>query len=268
MTKKLLVLDLDGTLLTDDKTVTVKTSDAIKNAVKDGHKVMIASGRPLASARRCAKKYLPDVPGSLLIAMNGGILYDLDHEKVLSRKTMDLGLVQTLFDLADEYGQYIHTYSDDKVLTRREAPQIHQYIQLTGLPYECREDCPRGIERPPKVLLSNLEDHDALARFKQVADRAVNGRCLSFFSTPEYLEYTPLDSTKGHAMLDAAKLLEIAREDTIAVGNEENDLSMIEMAGVGVAMSNSNPGVLKKADYITKADNNHDGIAEVITKFM
>ncbi|SDB10079.1 Cof-type HAD-IIB family hydrolase [Eubacterium oxidoreducens] len=268
MAQKLLVLDLDGTLLTDDKTVTRANLLAIEEAVRAGHKVMIASGRPLSSARRCAKQYLPQVPDSLLIAMNGGILYDLDRDKVLVRKTMDVSLVQKLFDLADEYGEYIQTYSDEKVLTRRVREQLYQYVHLTGIPYECREEFPEGIENPTKVLLSNLENHDALVRFKEEGDRLMEGKCLSFFSTPEYLEYVPLDSSKGHAMLAACELLGIKKEDTIAIGNEENDVSMIEMAGLGVAMCNSNQDILKKADCITKSDNNHDGIAQIIHEFV
>ena len=95
----------------------------------------------------------------------------------------------------------------------------------------------------------------------------MTGRCVSFFSCPQYLEYCPLGATKADGIAFFEERLGIAHENTIAVGDEDNDAAMIRYAGTGVVMKNGNEAVKPLADYITTRDNNHGGLAEVIRRY-
>ena len=110
------------------------------------------------------------------------------------------------------------------------------------------------------ALLPDSFRKDILAKY--------GDRLNSFFSCKEYIEIIPKTCGKGLALLRLAEILEIPVEDTIGVGDEANDLTMVEAAGLGVCMANGIPEVKAAADYITERDNNHDGVAEVIEKFV
>ena len=92
--------------------------------------------------------------------------------------------------------------------------------------------------------------------------------CNSFFSCKEYLEYCPLNTSKGTGVEYLTRVLNMPPDCTVAVGDEQNDISMIQTAHVGVAMKNGIDELKKVADYVTENDNNHDAIAEVIEKFI
>jgi hypothetical protein len=268
-TKKIIFLDLDGTLLNDKKEITPGNRQAIEQALNHGHIVTIATGRPLRSGEAVARELGLTMPGCYLICFNGAVIYDMNRQEIVAEETLDLDLVQLLFDEAEKDGIYIQTYDHEKVLTRRGAPQLQQYSAFTGQAYEINAEFPKGIQPPNKVLLSDLSLSGILNEFqKKMRYVEQEKRCYSAFSCSEYLEYCPLNASKGKAVEKLSAQLGVALEHTIAAGDEQNDLSMIRTAGIGVAMQNAKPEVKEIADYVTEHDNNHDGIAEIIYKFI
>ena len=111
-------------------------------------------------------------------------------------------------------------------------------------------------------------DDEKLKRFQKANAVWAKGKCNSFFSCKEYLEYCPVDTDKGTGAQYLVKLLNIPHTSTVAIGDEQNDIPMIQSAHIGIAMKNGIDDIKKTADYVTENDNNHDAIAEVIEKFI
>lgn len=117
------------------------------------------------------------------------------------------------------------------------------------------------------MLLIDLDHKERLEAFQQAHAEWEKGKCSSFFSCKEYLEYCPLGANKGYGVEFLCDFLGVPIENAVAVGDEENDISMIRNAGVGVAMKNALQIVKDAADYVTEHNNNEDGVTEVIEKF-
>ena len=135
--------------------------------------------------------------------------------------------------------------------------------------YKLVRDIKSGLtSEPNKVLLIALEEKERLVEFQKENREWEKGKVSSFFSCDEYLEYCPLDITKGTGVDYLCNFLDISIENTIAIGDERNDLPMIEKAHIGIAMKNANQELKEKADYITEFTNNENAIAEIIYKFL
>ena len=121
------------------------------------------------------------------------------------------------------------------------------------------------IETPPcKVICIELHDHEKQERFRHAAEEKFADKLDIMYSNPYYLELIPKESGKGEALKRLCEFLEIPVENSIAAGDGDNDISMIEAAGVGVAMLNAPETVRTVADVVTRFDNDHDGLAEII----
>lgn len=271
MTKKLLFLDLDGTLLNDNKQITPGNRRALEAALKRGHGVVIATGRPLFSAIQTAASLGLDQPGCYVISFNGAVLYSFGDDRQLFRCSIAKEIVRRVFDKAKEWDLHIQTYDTREVLAEpwRNEEIVKNYCGIMGIPYRIAEDVCRTLaEDPPKMLAIEEKDFSKLDRLQQFLETELAGVVECFHSNPCYLEIVKAGMNKGEAVRMLCRILDIPIADAIAVGDAANDLSMIAAAGVGVAMANGTEEVKAAADYITKLDNNHDGVAEVVERFM
>ena len=123
-------------------------------------------------------------------------------------------------------------------------------------------------EEPVKMLIIDLNDPAPLEDFRTWIASWAEGKIDTFFSSNEYCEIVNKGLNKGNALRQLAELIGVDIEDTIAAGDAANDISMIEAAGIGCAMSNATDDVKKVADYVTENDNNNSGVAEIIRKFI
>lgn len=268
---KAIFLDLDGTLLNDDKQVTPGNQEAIDKALAAGHKVIISTGRPTSSALRLADKLGLNAPGCFIIAYNGGVIYDAGAKKVVFKVAIPLDVVYGVFEKTNARGIHAQTYGEVNIIV--EPPYVNafldRYCQKTGMSYEVIDDIHNLKEEPVKILLVNYDEHEPLEKFRNEVLLTEYADDLStFFSCPEYLEIVKKGLNKGDALLRLAEILDIPVENTYACGDAANDLDMIKAAGTGICMINGMDIVKEAADYITVRDNNHDGIAEVIEKFL
>lgn len=268
MNKKMFFIDLDGTTLRDDKSVPEENLKAIHEAVDQGHYVAIATGRGIGSARSIAGKLKMMRKGCFLICYNGGMIYDLEDDTLLRDLRLPDEYAAYLFSEAEKYHLHIQAYREQYVIARKECQELLFYAGNTNMEYRIEENlCEKNVYDTPKVLLVSLAGKSCLEKFQRDHREWEEGRCISFFSSPEYLEYCPLHGTKADGIAFFEDYLGIGHENTVAIGDEENDLSMIRRAGVGVVMCNARDDVKVQADYITKKDNNHGGVAEVIKKY-
>lgn len=269
MNNKILFVDLDATLLCDDKTISARNREAIQRMLDQGHYLALATGRPVANARIVARELGLTMPGCYMVAFNGAVLYDCSADRVLLKRTIPIEVVQELFERAKKAGLYIQTYNNTDVLTSKHSKELDYYISKSHISYKLSPNVLDALEEEPqKVLLIALERQERLAKFQKDNLKWEKGKCNSFFSCKEYLEYCPLNTSKGTGVEYLTRVLNMPPDCTVAVGDEQNDISMIQTAHVGVAMKNGIDELKKVADYVTENDNNHDAIAEVIEKFI
>lgn len=264
----ILFMDLDGTLLSDDKDLTPGNLSAIQEALRAGHQAVIASGRPLASAKILAKELGLDKEGCYVIAYNGGEIYDTYRQQSIFRKSIPLPYVKWVFEEAQKRGLHCQTYSQTSVLAEQDNERLRYYMERTNIPLVLTDDVTRILTEEPVKMIVIDEDHRKLEQYLQETSAWAAGKLDRIFSNPMYLEHVACGISKGRAVTMLCEKLKIPLSQAIAAGDEENDLSMIEAAGTGVVMRNAAKEIQAHADYVTERDNNHDGIAEIIHKFM
>lgn len=266
--KKILFTDLDGTLLKNDQSISEKNREAIRQVLMAGNYVVITTGRNLESARKIAETLELNVPGCYMSAYNGALIYDFGAACALKEYTVPVECVEYLFAEAEKYGLYIQTYWGKYMVTSCGGREFTYYTKLTGTPAMQVEDVGKFLDREPhKVVLIALEDQKRLEVFQQEHRQWEQGRVSSFFSCPEYLEYCPPGINKGSGVRYLCSHLAIPLENAYAVGDERNDISMLQAAGTGITVKNAHADTKKAADYVTEHDNEHDAIAEIVERF-
>lgn len=260
--------DLDDTLLTTDKKVTPKTLAALKNFVDRGNIFIICSGRGLDSAIKIRRNLGLVFPHSFIAAYNGCQIYDCDTEETVFKVGLPISIVREIFKLADEYGIYLHTYSDEHILCGKDDEEIQDYRKKVSTPVIISPDPLSYLNSDPcKIICIELHDHEKQERFRKAVQEKYGDIIDTMYSSPVYLELIPKGYGKGTAVKILAKMLDVPIERTIAAGDAENDNSMLVEAGLGIAMRNGSEGTKAAADVITTLDNDHDGLVEFLDRY-
>ena len=266
---KILFTDLDGTLLNDQKQISARNLAAIHMALENGHKIVISTGRALASAKKQAETLGLIMPGCYIIAFNGACIYDIHEKKVIFSETIPLDYVYHLFEEAHKLNIHIQTYDDTQVLTESENDDLFRYCHNTGMEYKVISSVRSElIFSPYKVLVIDYQHHEPLVQFQEQIRTWAEGKIDFYFSCNELLEIVAPDISKGNAIIRLCEQLQIPLEATISAGDADNDISMLQTTHTSVVMKNADPHMHAYATYITEQDNNHDGVAEAIYKFM
>ncbi len=270
--RKILFSDLDATLLNDRKEIEEHTRASIDEMLAQGHVFASCTGRPLASALGVAGKYGLLAKGCYVVSYNGGAIYDPSQDQIISYASIPLQAVWRMFQEAEKAGLYIHTYDrkdQDAVLTRQYTPELESYIGHTKLQPKTGENVLAELtEGPAKMIVISLDSHERLQQFQKENEGWAGEYLNSFFSCEQYLEYCPAGISKGAAVQTLCRYLDIPAEASVAAGDERNDISMLEAAGVGAAPRNAYPAVRELADYLCEKDNNEGAVGEIIQKFI
>ena len=272
METKMIFLDLDGTLLNDKKELPEVNKKAIDEALEAGHKVLICTGRPLCSAIKLLPLFGLDKPGCYAITYNGGLIYDAGKRESIYKKTIPLDQVKYVFEKAYEFGEiHIQTYTNDYLICEYDTKEGQDYERITKTDRKVVKDIFEELngQEPCKMLAIAFDcNRSHIEAFRESMLEYCDGKIDVCFSCYEYLEFMPAGINKGNSIKWMCNYLNIPLENTIAVGDAENDITMIEAAGVGAVMKNAGDEIKKYGNYITECDNNEGGVAEVIRKFM
>jgi Cof subfamily protein (haloacid dehalogenase superfamily) len=266
MNYKMIVLDLDDTLLRDDQTISARTKKALMKAQENGVKVVLASGRPTYGMRRVAEELKLSEFGSYILSFNGSVIINCSTDDEIYSRSLSAETAHRLYDLSKREGIGILTYSDDAILVEEPNEFADIESRLTGLPVQVVPDFKEAIEGPVVKALM-LKESERLVEVEKKLQEELDGELCVMRSKPFFLEFTQLGVTKGASLDYLIKPLGINREEVIAIGDSYNDLSMIEFAGLGVAMGNAPEDIKKKADHVTSS-NMEDGVAEVVETFI
>ncbi len=270
MEKKILFIDLDGTLLTDNKEITPENLNAIQKATSLGHAVVVTTGRPLYSTVRQVEKLGLTEPGCYAITSNGALIYDSYHKKTIFQTGVPRACLREAFDEAFRFGIHPQTYSDTGVLCEKDCPELQYYVKSNVITYKIVEDVTKALDfNPIKILFVDLHDRSRLEHFREhMKDFSRRYRLDMFFSCDQYLEFLPEGINKGSGIRFLCNYLNIPLDNTLAAGDAENDITMLQTVKLPCVMKNARPEMYPYGAYITEHDNNHSGIAEIIEKFM
>ena len=264
---KILFTDLDGTLLNDDSKVSEYSYEVLKRMTKAGHKLVIASGRPLESIKEVIRLAHLDMPGVYITANNGSLIYDCDNDKVIYEDPVPLDIVPAIWKLAEDEDIHIQTYTETEVVTVKDDAEIRKYVSKIHIPIIYTSDPLAVIKKAPsKMLAISLDDPAKLEKFRQSVLKRYADIVDALYSNSQYLEIYSNTAGKGEALKWLCDRLGVLLADSYAAGDAMNDISMIEAAGHGIVMCNASEDVKKYADIVTKHSNDEDGLAEVIVE--
>lgn len=278
MDLKAIVLDIDGTLLNDQKEISPRTRDSLLRAQEAGIKVVLASGRPISAMQRFSEELKMQQHNGLLLSYNGACVTDCATNETLFSQSM-----------SDEVGKEILTHLANFEVKPMVAHQDYMYVNNV---YDCM------ITAPPHGLKNIIEyesrggnfklcEVDNLAEFVDFPLHKIlvagepeyleqnwkeimlpfEGRVSGYFSAPFYFEFTDKGIDKAYALDKSLQPLGISSENVTSFGDGENDTSIIAYAGVGVAMGNAIDALKANANEITLS-NNEDGIAHMLEKYL
>lgn len=267
MEKKVLVLDIDGTLTNSKKEITDNTRQAIWDAVMRGHKVMLASGRPTPGMYRYERELELARYGGYLLSFNGARIVECRTGEVIYQRTLPLGLLPGLYRYARQHHMGLVTYLGDVVISAFEPDEYIQWeAKINGLPIRVVEHFVQFVDFDIQKCLMTAPGEQAAVYERELQEQY--GQMASIYrSEPYFVEVVPRGVTKASSIEKMLPILGVDREHVICCGDGYNDISMIRYAGLGVAMANAQAAVKEAADYVT-ASNDEDGIVQVIRKFM
>jgi len=260
---RLVVVDLDGTARSRRLGITPGVRQAIQAARARGVRVCVATGRMWRSAEPWIRSLGVEPPA---ILYNGGQVLDFETGRTLYERRLPSAAARAALDLVRrDPDVQPHLYIDDRVLVERLHPLTEAYTADDGLTAEVVPSFdPFLTTDPHKILIIGPEMHVSNLQ-RSVRETALPVHAVQ--SEPVYLEILPPDVSKGEALRAMCGSLGLRLEETIAIGDNWNDLEMIEAAGLGVAMGHAPDGVRAKAGYVCGTAD-EEGVREVIERFV
>lgn len=265
--KKIIVLDIDGTLVNSKKEITPETLKHLIMAQEQGHIVALASGRPYPGMKRIAKELRLDEFGGYALAFNGGMVVECATGKAVFTKAIDSSYAKIIYEYACQHDLGLVTYQGDKVITGTNIDDYMEFEARLNFMELCRVDDFVGYVdfEMPKCLLTAEPEKAALCE-KEMAE-LLAPEINVFRSEPFFIEVTRKGVDKAESIDKLLGILGMKQEDSICCGDGFNDLTMVSYGGIGVAMGNAQQVVKDAADYITGSCD-EDGLVEVLKKFV
>ncbi|MBP8673252.1 MAG: HAD family phosphatase [Synergistales bacterium] len=262
MSLKLIAIDLDGTLLNSENAISPRTETAIRRAAESGIVVTIATGRMYRSALAIAQKLGLDVP---LITYNGALVRSVSGKTYYHRPIPE-SLAHRVMELFKGMGWYIQTYLDDTLYVRSLDEKAKAYATIAGVEAIPLGDALYTLEGEPTKMLGiadSPEEAGAMCESLKADFGTKLFIAISQAPNATYVEICHPEVSKGKALAMLAQNLSIKKEEIMAIGDSGNDVSLLDAAGIPVAMANARSEVKERAQIITKS-NDEDGVALII----
>jgi len=260
---QLIALDLDGTLLNDEKNIPRQTIEMIKEVMGRGVIVTLVSARPVCSMMPYAEQLGLKAP---LISLSGAYITDMKQERILFRKPVDLLKFREMISIFEERNFYIKVYYEKQLVVQETTQETIEYSRMFGVPYKAVGS--KGlrilIEPPLRVFLFNepLQIQEASQILKEWSDYFHVIR-----DTDQGLEIVERTVSKGAALTTLCLELNVPMNHVMAIGNEGSDIAMIQAAGLGIAMGNACEELKECAVHVTKT-NTECGVGYAIQKYI
>lgn len=264
---KLIAIDMDGTLLREDKTVSERTKNAIKEAKEKGVQVVIATGRPIDGVTRYLEELDMYDENDCVLTYNGGLVLKTKSREVISKIALTGADLHYLHNLSKELDVNIHAFSEiHGLITPKNSKYTEVEANINGIEININDYS--DIEDDHSIIkVMMIDEPEILQKAVDRLPQEVYDKYTVVRSTPYFLEFLNKSVNKGTGVELLAKHLGIKQEEVMTFGDAGNDIDMIVYAGMGVAMENGFEEVKKAANYITDSNEN-DGVAKAIEKFV
>jgi Cof subfamily protein (haloacid dehalogenase superfamily) len=267
-TIRLIATDIDGTLLNSRSELSERAEKALKAAIEQGVQIVLATGKTFHSGQYVINKAKLNAPG---IYVQGTVTYNSDGT-IRTQQTLDTTVARQAITFAEDRGYVVSLYSGSRILVRR----MHERIQYLAEHYH--EPVPEAVGPLQNILgtipvnkvlfVSPGDDGRRMRALRWQLNAQLDGAArLLQAGVPDMLEMLPPGASKGAALRALLKELRIEPSQVMTLGDAENDLEMIQMAGIGVAVGNAEQALKDAAKY-TVASNNDDGFAEAVERFV
>ncbi|MBM6830085.1 HAD family phosphatase [Anaerotignum lactatifermentans] len=266
MAYKMIFSDMDGTLLKTETEISQKNVDKVIQAVNHGTEFVICTGRGVYGVERFLEQLKLMGRSGYVICQNGAAVYDLRDMRLTIQHHFSADVLRPVVETARKMGIAVYLYDDRTFMAEKMTEEVKAYCRVMHADMRILPD---GLEYEgnyTKCLLSG--PGEKLERLKLEVTPAVGDQLNMFFSGPHYLEFVKKGVSKGKAMEETAAKAHVDLKEVIAIGDSDNDLSMIQKAGLGIAVANAQDHVKAAADFITQGTCQQDAVAEVIDRFI
>lgn len=266
---KMIVMDLDGTLITNQQTILPYTQEVLMKYQAQGISLVLSSGRDIESIQRIGKMLnMADYPQNYYICLNGLEIYDMQGSLLHQEEKLQQKDAYSLAKLAKEYHLDVIFFFKDCLYTLEYGKTgiINNHF-MTSIKYSVQDvhDIPDDYFTCLKKV-AFIQNSSTMKTIIQDLQESVKERYHLCLVEDEWVEINPLGLSKGHALKTLSQLSHISLNEIIAFGNGENDSDMLITAGCGVAMENSFDSVKAIADDVC-GHCEQDGIAHYLNQF-
>ena len=261
---KLVALDMDGTLLNENQKINDRVKKAISEARKRGTKIILSSGRGF----RGIEKYVRELGlDELVISLNGAVVTDASGDNTVFSIHMEPEVTRRIIELQQEYDVFSIYFEGLKMYVEELNDKAIYFSEFEGVKVIPVGNMLDFYTTQPIGKMLMIGEYEKFLVFRERLLGELGQYINVTFSMPEFLEAYNINVSKGIILNKVANYYGLKRDEVIAIGDGENDISMIEYAGLGVAMGNAMEEVKKAADLITRA-NAEDGVARVIEEYI
>lgn len=263
---KVIVMDMDGTLLNDDKKVTEYTKNVLRDMKKRGMRIGIASGRPIIGVKRTVENLgISDII-QFMIASNGAELFDVEDKEKKDFYKLD---VDTIFEIIDEYEQFDlnpYVYQGEDCYAARNDSTIERAARNNHLGIHLC-DMKKEVTTPQSklVLSTPPEKMESVEKFYE---EHKSEKYRAFKSQADMFEFVHPKLSKVYGIRYYCEKYGYDISQVVAFGDTTNDLEMVRDCGTGVCMCNGTDDVKAVADIITTDSNDEDGLAKTLKKII
>jgi Cof subfamily protein (haloacid dehalogenase superfamily) len=261
---RMVIADVDGTLVTQEKVLTQRAAEAVSRLREAGIQFTVTSGRPPRGMAMLIDPLKLTLP---LAAFNGGVLIKPDLKTVVDQKFLPVGVPETVIEAIENHGLDVWLYTD-----------IEWFVRDPNAPHVAREQW--TVKFPPTVvktfagLLGRVakivgvsDDLERVAKCEKDVQQAGGSHISAARSQPYYLDVTHPQANKGEVVLSLSRLLSIPAAEIATIGDMPNDVLMFQKSGLSIAMGNASPEVQAAATHVTST-NEVEGFAKAIEKFI
>ncbi|QTQ12976.1 HAD family phosphatase [Treponema parvum] len=266
---KLIALDLDDTLLTEDLLITQRTKNCLKKAAEKGIYIVLCSGRVENSVLRYAKQL--DLSGTeegrYVVCLNGAVVYDVHKNKSIYSRKVSGEILVSVYDEVKKYNLTPNVYEDSTVVTPIDNEWTRRDASLCKLPMKIIPEFEKVLQKgSAKMMVSGPPE--ILPEVQRELKELLGKKAVIFTSKPYFLEIMPPECGKGEALLWLIQKLNIPQKSLMAFGDSMNDETMIRKAPMSVAMLNGLEYIKDLAAFVTQKNNNEDGVADFLESYV
>ena len=268
MNYRAIALDLDGTLTNSKKEVSKRNKEAVKQAAKNGVKIIIATGRPTPGVTKISHTLELEKVGGYILAYNGGLIIDCKSGEIIRRETIPTEYYHTIVASARKHRVTALTYDSDGIIAENDTDEYaHKEAKINGIQIKKVYPLDSIAAADPVVKFLIVGEPKKLKPVYDDLTEKLKGKVTIFYSEPYFLEVMPNGIEKASSLELLLDKIGIERKYLMACGDGFNDIPMLKYAGLSVAMENAQEETKEWADYIAPS-NDADGVGVAIEKFV